>query len=299
MQQGGFGRLLGKLLAALEEEATKGATPLSVSEEAGFPMVEPLSPRETEVLRLLTTRLSHAEMAEELVAEGGQHPLPHPGEKVPPPRRGRIDGDQGTGDPHRRDGQPAHVARGNVLVDGHLDQVGCRQRQGRRRQHQHKGCGHAPSVGAQEGQQPEHDARIAEGANGWYQACERLGQTASYLADVARAWRLAELSSPVPGTADGPGFQCRYALIATSLKSLAGNHDAEAMERACGAALSHGAYRLRTIRELLKRRTHELQGQFDFLRDYRCDMFQGDYFGRPMAEADFCAYFRQRAKQPA
>jgi LuxR family maltose regulon positive regulatory protein len=57
----------GKLLAALEEEATKGATPLSVSEEAGFPMVEPLSPRETEVLRLLTTRLSHAEMAEELV----------------------------------------------------------------------------------------------------------------------------------------------------------------------------------------------------------------------------------------
>jgi LuxR family maltose regulon positive regulatory protein len=57
----------GKLLAALEEEATKGAIPLSVSEEVGPPMVEPLSPRETEVLRLLTTHLSHAEMAEELV----------------------------------------------------------------------------------------------------------------------------------------------------------------------------------------------------------------------------------------
>jgi LuxR family maltose regulon positive regulatory protein len=47
----------GKLLAALEEEATKATSPL----------VEPLSRRETEVLRLLTTHLSHAEMAEELV----------------------------------------------------------------------------------------------------------------------------------------------------------------------------------------------------------------------------------------
>ena len=46
-----------KLLAALEEEAATDPTPL----------VEPLSPRETEVLRLLTTHLSHAEMAEELV----------------------------------------------------------------------------------------------------------------------------------------------------------------------------------------------------------------------------------------
>jgi LuxR family maltose regulon positive regulatory protein len=47
----------GSLLAALEEEAMGVAAPL----------VEPLSPRETEVLRLLTTHLSHAEMAEELV----------------------------------------------------------------------------------------------------------------------------------------------------------------------------------------------------------------------------------------
>lgn len=74
--------------------------------------------------------------------------------------------------------------------------------------------------------------QTAEGANGWYQACERLGQTASYLADVARAWRLAELPQPssVSGAGErarvrgeGPGLQCRYALIAASLKSLAGN----------------------------------------------------------------------------
>jgi LuxR family maltose regulon positive regulatory protein len=57
----------GRLLAALEEEAMRTATPLAISEGPRSPLVEPLSPRETEVLRLLTTHLSHAEMAEELV----------------------------------------------------------------------------------------------------------------------------------------------------------------------------------------------------------------------------------------
>jgi LuxR family maltose regulon positive regulatory protein len=47
----------GKLLVALDRETVNGAPP-----EA-----ELLSPRETEVLRLLTTHLSHSEMAEELV----------------------------------------------------------------------------------------------------------------------------------------------------------------------------------------------------------------------------------------
>jgi LuxR family maltose regulon positive regulatory protein len=56
-----------KLLTALEDEETRGARLLTVSEGAAPPLLEPLSPRETEVLRLLTTPLSHVEMAKELV----------------------------------------------------------------------------------------------------------------------------------------------------------------------------------------------------------------------------------------
>ncbi len=60
------------------------------------------------------------------------------------------------------------------------------------------------------------------GRNGWYEACEALGQTASFITDVARAWQLAENlydSSP----AISIGLQCRYALIIASLNSLASN----------------------------------------------------------------------------
>jgi LuxR family maltose regulon positive regulatory protein len=57
----------GRLLSTLEEEATRATTPSAVSDGARPPQVEALSPRETEVLRLLTTHLSHVEMAEELV----------------------------------------------------------------------------------------------------------------------------------------------------------------------------------------------------------------------------------------
>jgi len=60
------------------------------------------------------------------------------------------------------------------------------------------------------------------GRNGWYEACEALGQTASFITDVARAWQLAEkLYDNSPATSIG--LQCRYVFITASLNSLASN----------------------------------------------------------------------------
>jgi len=56
--------------------------------------------------------------------------------------------------------------------------------------------------------------------------------------------------------------------VLVGLKALAGKHDTEALEEACHTALSHGAYRLRAVRELLKRRTQQRQAQFDFLEHH-------------------------------
>jgi hypothetical protein len=53
-----------------------------------------------------------------------------------------------------------------------------------------------------------------EGRNGWFEAREALHQTAGYLADVARAWRLTEGESNV-------GLACRYALVIASINSRA------------------------------------------------------------------------------
>ncbi|MBD2771756.1 CHAT domain-containing protein, partial [Iningainema sp. BLCCT55] len=61
-----------------------------------------------------------------------------------------------------------------------------------------------------------------KGRNGWYEACDRLGQTAIFVTDVAHAWQLAEEmfeENPTQSIA----LQCRYALITTSLNSLAKN----------------------------------------------------------------------------
>jgi len=55
--------------------------------------------------------------------------------------------------------------------------------------------------------------------------------------------------------------------VLVGLKHLAGKHDVSALEEACRVALSHGAYRLRTVRQLLQRRGREQQ-QFEFLQSH-------------------------------
>ena len=52
--------------------------------------------------------------------------------------------------------------------------------------------------------------------------------------------------------------------VLVGLKALAGKHPAAELERVCQIALSHGAYRLRTLRELLKRQAAPQQA-FEFL----------------------------------
>jgi transposase len=55
--------------------------------------------------------------------------------------------------------------------------------------------------------------------------------------------------------------------VLVGLKALAARHDTPLLEEACRKALAHGAYRLRTIRELIKRQT-PTQQQFDFLEEH-------------------------------
>ena len=55
--------------------------------------------------------------------------------------------------------------------------------------------------------------------------------------------------------------------VLVGLKALAGKHATEALENACETALSHAAYRLRTIRQLLKRQAPKQQA-FEFLEEH-------------------------------
>jgi hypothetical protein len=56
--------------------------------------------------------------------------------------------------------------------------------------------------------------------------------------------------------------------VLVGLKALAGKHRVESLERACQTALAHGAYRLRTIRALLKRQAEQQQQPFEFLEEH-------------------------------
>jgi len=71
--------------------------------------------------------------------------------------------------------------------------------------------------------------------------------------------------------------------VLQGLLHLAGRHPAEALERACAAALTHISYRLRTLRQLLK---HQPQRQevFDFMKEHALIRDIGEY-GRFVRQA--------------
>ena len=58
------------------------------------------------------------------------------------------------------------------------------------------------------------------GGNAWFETRDRLGQTTGYIADLRRAWELAEQNWTEETLPQVMERQCRYALIFSSLNSL-------------------------------------------------------------------------------
>ncbi|REJ90862.1 MAG: hypothetical protein DWQ34_16235 [Planctomycetota bacterium] len=56
--------------------------------------------------------------------------------------------------------------------------------------------------------------------------------------------------------------------VLVGLKALAGKHRSTDLERACETALTYGANRLKSIRNLLKRPAQQEQQSFDFLDEH-------------------------------
>jgi NB-ARC domain/APAF-1 helical domain len=67
-----------------------------------------------------------------------------------------------------------------------------------------------------------------EGRNGWYQQCDFLGLNAKFVTDLGRAWKLAE-EMYEENAGESIKLQVRYALIFSTLNSLANNIPAELM----------------------------------------------------------------------
>ncbi len=66
------------------------------------------------------------------------------------------------------------------------------------------------------------------------------------------------------------------ARVLVGLLSLAGRHAGHDIERACELAQTHGAYRLRVIRELIRRQGNK-QEQFEFITEHPIIRRLSDY----------------------
>ena len=65
--------------------------------------------------------------------------------------------------------------------------------------------------------------------------------------------------------------------VLVGLRSLAGRYDSDLIEQACKIALTHGAFHLRTIRQLLKRGGGDRQTEFEFLQEHEIIRGLSDY----------------------
>jgi hypothetical protein len=112
---------------------------------------------------------------------------------------------------------------------------------------------------------PEHIhtkkiSSVERGAAWLLQRAELIGPSAS-------AWSQAMLKAR--------GIQGIRVLV--GLMSLAARHPAELIDQACQTALTHGAYRLRTIRELIKCGGGKEQKEFEFIDEHPIIRNMSDY----------------------
>ncbi|MFG6101674.1 NB-ARC domain-containing protein [Leptothoe sp. EHU-05/26/07-4] len=78
-----------------------------------------------------------------------------------------------------------------------------------------------------------------QGRNGWYEACDAIGKPAGFVNDLGRAWQLA-IDAYDQEPSQSVALVFRYALIRTSLNSLASNVPAELV----GALVEKGVWQV-------------------------------------------------------
>lgn len=79
--------------------------------------------------------------------------------------------------------------------------------------------------------------------------------------------------------------------VLVGLKSLAGKHPTDALEEACRVALAHGAYRLRSIRNLLKRSADRVQQSLPFIEEHPII--------RPLSDYSLASLQQYRKERPS
>jgi hypothetical protein len=127
-----------------------------------------------------------------------------------------------------------------------------------------------------------------EGRNAWYEAREALGQTVGYLDDVSRAWRLANSEVLLPQGSERIGRGVRYALITTSLNSLAKNIPSAvliALVEKSMWTLARGLTYARQVPDL-KQRAEALAGLAAHLPEAKCAEVLGEALAAAQAIRD-------------